>query len=248
MFLIGTGYTRWFVTPVADTQSRYLYTLAAFTLPAIAVAVDAIGRHWRVATPALLALFLVGIVANIDDFGSRPPFNAGYHDRQKELRLAVAYSPLAQRVPGYARLPWITVGWLRDVAAAGELPQPARTSPEIERQVPLLLGVTQLTGPPPGDNCRTLPDGIMFEPRKGDRFGVDFATKPRVGANWFAQDAIVVALLSESGQPAASASYKTDFGRILEIELDGLDLQVRAGDARQGLVLCPDRAALLAAP
>ena len=124
LFLIGTGYTRWFVTPVADTQSRYLYTLAAFTLPAIAVGVDEIARRWRPATALLLALFLVGIVANVNDFGSHAPFTAAYHNRQKELVLTMAHSALARRVPGYVRPnPWFSIGWLRDAAAAGDVPR-----------------------------------------------------------------------------------------------------------------------------
>ena len=101
LFLIGTGYTRWFVTPVADTQSRYLYTLAAFTLPAIAVGVDEIARRWRPAAPLLLVLFLVGIVANVNDFGSHAPFTAAYHNRQKELVLTMAHSDVG---PTRARL------------------------------------------------------------------------------------------------------------------------------------------------
>jgi hypothetical protein len=239
LFLIGTGYTRWFVTPVADSQSRYLYTLAAFMLPALAVAVDTVGRRWRVATPALLALFLVGIVANVDDFGARAPFTEGFHDRQQQLVRALAHDDLAQRVPARVRPnPWFTIGWLRDTAAAGDAPAAATTPPEIARQLPLLLGVTQLSAAPPRSNCRTIPDGITLEPTQGDRFGFSFTNRPPVSANWFVQNALVVTQLSPAGQPLASTTYKSEFGALVEIELDGLELNLRPANQGQGLVLC----------
>ncbi len=243
LFLIGTGYTRWFVTPVADNQSRYLYTLAAFTLPAVAVGVDELARRWRPAAPLLLVLFLVPIVANVDDFGSRSPFNAAYHNRQKELVPTLAYSKLAQRVPAYVRPnPWFSIGWLRDAAAAGEVPRPPSASPEIERQLPLLLGLTQLPGRGARTNCGTFSDGVTLVPAKGERLTFDFAKKPPVGANFFVQNLLVVNQLSPAGRSVSSVGYKSDFGNVIEVEIDGLRLHLRAAVQGQDLVLCRSRA------
>ena len=243
LFLIGTGYTRWFVTPVADNQSRYLYTLAAFTLPAIAVGVDEIARRWRPATPLLLVLFLLPIVANVDDFGSHAPFNAAYHNRQKELVLTMAHSELARRVPGYVRPnAWFSIGWLRDAAAAGDVPRAADAVTGDRAAAAALARVDTVdesgrSNQLPG----TLSDGVTLEPAKGDRLTFGFAKKPPVGANYFVQNVVVVNQLSPDGALPDSVAYKSDWGNVIEVELDGLRLHVRAADQAQGLVLCSSR-------
>ena len=70
LFLVGTSFTRWFVTPTADSQSRYLYTLAALVFPALAVAVDAVIARWRLLTPLVFAVLLIATVKNATDFNN----------------------------------------------------------------------------------------------------------------------------------------------------------------------------------
>ncbi len=145
VFLIGTAYTRWYVTPTADSQSRYLYTTAALLLPAMAVCADAIIRRWRVAAPFVLGLFVFATVVNIGKFGDRPPFDDDFQRAQRKLLTSMAYSDAAASVPAYVRPNvWFTVGWLRSVAAAGDLPEPERASADVDRRVRNLLAVTQL--------------------------------------------------------------------------------------------------------
>ncbi len=58
---------RW-MEPEFARSGRYLHIAAALTLPMLAIAADAIARRWRVLTPALVALFVVAIPWNLDDF------------------------------------------------------------------------------------------------------------------------------------------------------------------------------------
>jgi len=46
-------------------SGRYLHLVAALSLPAVAVAADAVARRWRILAPAVLVLFLIGIPGNL---------------------------------------------------------------------------------------------------------------------------------------------------------------------------------------
>ena len=68
VFLVITGLGRASIILSAFGQhvpGRYLHLVAALSLPAIAVAADAVARRWWKLAPAVLALFLVGIPGNL---------------------------------------------------------------------------------------------------------------------------------------------------------------------------------------
>jgi hypothetical protein len=240
VFLVGTGYTRWYVTPTADSQSRYLYTMAAFLLPAIAVCADAIIRRWRVAAPLVLGLFVVAMIVNIGKFGDHPLFDDDFQRAQRKLITSMAYSDAAGSVPGYVRPNvWFTVGWLRSVAAAGDLPEPAHASADVDRRIRDILAVTQIRETVArGRECeRVRAKTTTIRPRAGQRYSIAFANKPAVGANYFMQNAILVTPI-ENGRAAAPLTFKSEFGRTFEVEADDLTLRVQPADPSQTLILC----------
>jgi hypothetical protein len=55
-----------------DRASRYLHIVAALSLPALAVAADAVVRRWRMLAPAVLVLFLIGIPGNLRTLANQP--------------------------------------------------------------------------------------------------------------------------------------------------------------------------------
>lgn len=238
VFLVGTGFTRWFVTPTADSQSRYLYTLAALVLPALAVTVDAVIARWRLLTPLVVAVLLVATVKNATDFNSAP-FDAAFFRDQKQLVLAMAHSPLGSQVPAYVRPnPWFTIGWLRRAAADGDVPKAGPVTPQLTRRIQFALSIAQLDGTFSMAACRTFPHGAVLEPAKGARLGIRFGARPEDGASFFVQNAVVVTQLAPTGQPTAAAGFKTDFGSVLEMETGGRRLRITAADPHQPLVLC----------
>jgi hypothetical protein len=245
MFLVGTGYTRWFVTPTADSQSRYIYTLAALLLPALAVCADVLVVRWRLAVPVVLGVFLVGAIANVGRFGTRPPFDDSYQRQQRELMTAIAYSNDARAVPAYVRPNvWFTIGWLRTVAAAGDIPRPRSEPAALERRVHAILGVSQLEGAGAENACRRVPGAAKLRPRAGQRYAFRFANPPAVGASWFVQNTLIVTPMQEHDRPGTPLAFKRDFGHTVEIEFDDLTLQVRAADPHQTLILCRSEADL----
>jgi hypothetical protein len=241
VFLVGTVYTRWFVTPTADSQSRYLYTTAAFLLPAMAVCADALIRRWRVAAPFVLGLFVLATIVNVGKFGDRPPFDDDYQRVQRELITSMAYSDAAGSVPGYVRPNvWFTVGWLRSVAAAGDIPEPARASADVDRRIRDILAVTQIRETPAkGRECERVraKTTTTIWPRAGQRYSFAFANKPAVGSNFFTKNSILVTPI-ENGRAAAPLPFSSEFGRTLEVEADDLALRVQPADPTQTLILC----------
>ncbi len=55
-----------------ERASRYLHVVAALSLPALAVAADAVVRRWRMLAPAVLVLFLIGIPGNLRTLANQP--------------------------------------------------------------------------------------------------------------------------------------------------------------------------------
>jgi hypothetical protein len=240
VFLIGTGYTRWYVTPTADSQSRYLYTTAALLLPAVAVCADAVIRRWRVAVPFVLGLFVVATVVNIGKFGDRPPFDDDFQRAQRKLITSMAYSDAAASVPGYVRpIGWFTVGWLRSVATAADLPKPEHVSGDVDRRVRDLLAVTQLREANASSrDCEQVRAGTTtILPQAGQRYSFAFANKPAVGANYFIQNAIRITPI-KNGDAGAPLGFKSEFGRTFEVEAHDLALRVQPADPTQTLILC----------
>jgi hypothetical protein len=242
IFLVGTSITRWYVTSAADSQSRYIYTLTALLLPALAVAVDALIRRWRVLAVLIFGVLLVAGVKNATAFGGAP-FDSAFYQQQKQLVLSLPRSGMAAQVPGYVRpfYPWFSIGWLRGAVADGDVPSSGSASPVLERHVQFLLSIAQLDDHPPDADCGTYPKGVVLRPQKGDRFGVGFGSPPTANASYFVQDSVVASSIDESGRAVDTNRFKTDFGRTLEIEADGMTLRLSAADPHQELVVCTGR-------
>jgi hypothetical protein len=222
-----------------DNQSRYIYLLAAFLLPALAVGGDAIGRRWRRTSPIVAGLFLVPIVVNLAHFDAYGWFSDASQQDQEQLIAALAYSEEAKTVPPYVRpTGWLTIGWLREVAAQHRLPEPKEIPSRIRQQIPLLLGVAQRKGPPPSSRCDILAQGTPLEARKGEVFGFRFDRRPPPGTNFLVGNSLVVTRVSPEGRPISSVVFKPDFGQVIEITLDDLSLRLSAAEPSQRVVLC----------
>jgi hypothetical protein len=242
LFLVATGYTRWFVTPVADSQSRYVYTVVALILPAIAVCIGAVNRRWPIATPAILGVFLFATVVNIGKFGTHPFFEERFQQSQRRFVTALAHSPEAQSVPGHMRpSPWFTIGWLRNSAGSGDVPKPGPIPPALLAQVHNSLSVGQLKGTDVERHCQNTRGSVILRPRRGDRYEFRLKNAPAVGASYFVQNAVVVKMVS-GDRDAGSLVFKSEFGHGLEVEFPDLTLRLMPADPTQVLVLCgPDR-------
>ncbi len=238
LFLAGTAYTRWFVTPTADSQSRYLYTLVAFSLPLFGVATDMIIRRRSTLAPLVLLPFVLAIVVNLDGFGDRDPWNAPYHRREKQTILLMAHSDLAREVPAEVRPnPWFTVGWLRTQVDEGAVPDPPAGAEARASSLPILLAAVQINDVPAG-TCDPVEPGTQLLTRAGERVGFAFADRPDDETPFFLQNTIVLTSVDQSGGPMGSIAFPEAFGATLQFAVDGLVLEPRAAAPGQGLLLC----------
>ena len=77
---------------------RYVYMGAAFLLPALAVAIDALWRRWAPAALIGLGLLLVAVPGNMSVFGTSV-FGSGFFREEKYVLTEVVRMPLAREVP-----------------------------------------------------------------------------------------------------------------------------------------------------
>jgi hypothetical protein len=120
---------------LAATHSRYIHLIAAMTLPALAVAADAIARRFRWFLPIGLALFLVGIPGNIRALADEQRAAKPASEATRQMMLNLPRDPLARELArGYKPEPrfagWVTIGWLLDGVAHHRIPAPPRVSPQ----------------------------------------------------------------------------------------------------------------------
>ena len=161
-------------------QSRYVSLLAAMSIPALAVAADAIARLWKWLIPLAMVLFLVAIPHNLDAARSteriKRPLFAG-------TRLAVEVvprSPTARTVPRSVHpdiltAPTLTVGWLLGAVEHGKIPSPGPMTPTNLGKADFRLSFLQEDGKSPQARCPVMRKPIVVTLKKGDELYFDEA-------------------------------------------------------------------------
>ena len=240
-FLFLAGYGRWWIGDQVGSSSRYVHVFAAFTLPALAVAFDALARRWRFGVPAAAILLAVGIPHNIGQFDSIQPFGAESFEGRRELITALAQSPYALQVPRSTRVDplWsnINVGWLLDARAAGKLPESANPANTRNRNFKLRFGIAFLQQPAPG-NCTVIREPVDMLLNKGDEFGVEVGpwTKPKDG--WFFMQSYTLQLM-EDGKPVGQPLLiHPSYGNLLRAQFDDLNVRIGLAPGTEALKLC----------
>jgi hypothetical protein len=145
---------------LSGIEGRYFHVLSALTLPAIAVAADALARRWRGLLPVALALFLLAIPGNIEDLASRDEGTGAFALGNPRGLRTLPVVPLAEEVPQDLRIgdatPGVTIGWLRALVRSGDLKPFRSAPPNLVAQANTSLALQQrASGQRPGD-CQTL--------------------------------------------------------------------------------------------
>ncbi|MGZ4692731.1 MAG: hypothetical protein ACXWA3_03800 [Acidimicrobiales bacterium] len=232
VFYAISGSGRWWSGSDYARSSRYLYLGAAFVLPAIGVAADALMRRWRALVPAVVALLVIGIVGNIVTFRRDTDADASRYDDIRVLVLNLADRSIGDEVdprtePDPRANPGLTIGWLRHARADGDVPDPPPLSANEEVLLPVRLGFVQRFAPPPSD-CRPLDSKIEVRPAKGTVYGI-----AGVG------DRLTVTPLDDAGVPSAPpVKFDVGHGRRFVVQLDGLHLQLKPGFVGQTITFC----------
>jgi hypothetical protein len=164
VFLAGAGYSRvGLLGPEYARTSRYQYVAVALLLPVLAVALDALARGRRVLVAVACVLLALGIPGNVAAIGDGADHRAADQDAFRHVLLAIPRTSVSAEVPRGVR-PFsaglyeqrITVGWLRDAAAAGELPDPGRVTRADRRTIRAALALVQSRAPDVPTRCPEL--------------------------------------------------------------------------------------------
>lgn len=227
-----SAYGRWWSGSDYARTSRYLYLGAAFVLPAVGVAADAVMRRWRRLAPVVVALLAVGIVGNILTFRDEARADEERYEPARALILNLADRSLGDEVgaatePDPRANPGLTIGWLRAARAAGKVPDPPPLSTTEELLLPVRLGFVQSFGLPPSD-CRTLDSKLDVRPVKGTVYGI-------AGAG----DRLTVTPIDDDGEPTVQpVKFDINHGRRFTVQLDGLHLQLKPGFLGRSITFC----------
>jgi hypothetical protein len=209
---------------VPPNSSRYIYIVSGMVLPALALAASAIVDRWRIAFPMAIAVFLVGLPANIAQLAAHGEGLGTLGD--PDLVLTMARLPLAQKVPPTA-VPMapvgnsFTVGWLLAGVASGKVPPPRTLDPGERAAAELRLSINQTKGSASG-TCTAIQPQAVEHLAVGNRvvFNAPRLTLERIVA----------------GRQAGSATYHQIFGDVLVADAP-VDVRIGRG-RRQTALLC----------
>jgi hypothetical protein len=213
--------------------SRYVHLGAALTLPALALAADALARRWRVMTIPLVVLFLVPIPANVRDMEPDAYGRPYMFEREQILSNAIRM-PFARDVPRDVRPipdPYdgdLTIGFLLDAHDEGRFPaSDSPVPPALRNELRVRLGLGQR---PTGKEaelpeCRELGRPLDVRLDRGDRF--------------FLLSRAVVVTVDDAGRPTSRpVTFDNGNGRELTAELDDLHVRIRPAPGRFTYTVC----------
>jgi hypothetical protein len=157
--------------------SRYVHLVAAMTLPALAVAADAVATRWRTLLPVAIALFAVGIPGNIAALADAQDTLRPYYTSTQEMFLALPRDPFARQVPRTLRpeknaARQITIGWLLKGIEHHKIPEPKHVSTRTFESNRFRLSFDQERVPAPTTSCRVLNRSFTTTLKKGDVLGL----------------------------------------------------------------------------
>ena len=155
---------------------RYVYLVAAMTLPALAVAADALVTRWRPFFAVAILLFVVGMPGNVNTFLDTRSNLTTPESSFRQMILALPRDPFARQVPRTLRpekvtADRVTIGWLLDGVAQHRIPAPRHISQRIFATDHFRLSFDQQRTRSPTTSCRLLTHPFTTRLKEGDVIG-----------------------------------------------------------------------------
>jgi hypothetical protein len=225
-FMAVSAYGRWWFGDIGDS-SRYLHLLAAFTLPALAVAADALARTWRYGVPVATIAFVATIPYVAGQFDTNGVWNDAYFDARQELVASLGRSQFVDMVPRWVEpdllASRITAGWLHDAREADRLPPIDDPEDADDPILRLRFGLVAIDAPPLRGNCAPLRGPTDLSLDEGDEVSIE--AQGDDGLSIF--NPRFTAQLLVDGTPAPGrVGYQPANGSRLRAMLDDLDVRI----------------------
>jgi hypothetical protein len=174
ILLAITASGRLFLGVSAARSGRYVYVIAAMTIPALAIAFEELATRWRWVLPVAVALFLVGVPSNV-----HAALRAGDHEgtATREIFGSLAANPLSRHVPPSIRpepvlAPDVRIGWLAAQHAHG--PKSASSTLQFEDRFRLAFFQTKQAAPT--KSCFSVRKSLFITLDSGDTLGLTHNT------------------------------------------------------------------------
>jgi hypothetical protein len=176
LIIVGTRRVQFF-GPEFARAGRYAHFVAGLSLPAVALAADAVVRRWRVLLPVVLLILLLGIPGNVEylvERKEREPYLLG----DPTLMLALSRAPIADEVPRNVvpmpeTAPQVTIGWLLDGVASGRIPDAGPIEPVKAREATFRLSLYQSDDRRAPSSCSQLSKAVDRSLVKGQSLGIE---------------------------------------------------------------------------
>lgn len=172
VFAVATGYGRAWAREDVATTGRYLHVTAALVLPAVAVAIAEIHRHWPIASWVSLAALLAAVPVNVAsalDYAKDRPYILG--DRRTVLALisvpSAMEAPRELRPLGFGGKD-VTMGWLQDGRRAGRIPTLEVVEPRVAQRAEWTLTFLQTDEGIETTDCGPVGPGLVRDLAAGD--------------------------------------------------------------------------------
>jgi hypothetical protein len=158
-------------------SSRYISLVAAMTLPALAIAADALARRWRRLLPFAVAIFLVGIPGNISALADSQRMLKPRYNVTRRVILTLPRVPRARDTPPFVRpeqfgAAEVTIGWLLEGVEQHRIPSPGPISPNERMSDDFRLAFEQTNAPAPTSSCSLLRRSTRILLEQGDTVGL----------------------------------------------------------------------------
>jgi hypothetical protein len=228
IFMVTAGLTRVnLVGPAFGSTSRYLYVVAALSVPALALALDTLARRWHVVFPIALVLLLAPVPGSIRDEKQHPNLNLvgdksvvvltemdGLDDVPPDTIVA-AQSGRAQ----------LTLEWLQNAADEGELPTltPAeRRLAEVNWRLRLAL---RQTAEPATGTCAPIGKGVDLTLAPDEHIGI-------------VDGPVQVLSRERGGSPFNRVTFHPALGQTLVVQVPGVDVVIQSTDPTKPASIC----------
>jgi hypothetical protein len=227
-----TGWGRWYIGPEGARASRYLYLLAALTLPALAAAAQALVSRQRLLLVPLCVLLLVAVPHNASTIEPEGIFGPGYMAERQRIATTAVRMPFADQVPADVRPEpdaydgELTIGFLLDAAEDGRLdPSTFPITDAVEQEFRIRLGVAQRQTTEVPTGCRPSQQPIDIEPEVGDRI-------------WIASPVAIMALDEQGRVASPIVRRRPGEGSELTAELPDLRLRLAPTGGATTFTVC----------
>jgi hypothetical protein len=230
-FSLITVWGRWYAGTEEARTGRYLYLLVALTLPALAVAAQALASRRRALVLPLGALFLVAVPHNASVF-EPDVFGERYMVERARIVTTAVRMPFADDVPRDVRPepdPFdgdLTIGFLLDAAEAGRLdPSTSPITDRVENEFRIRLGLAQRQERIDPSGCELRSEPLDLTPEVGERIGIGSPVNIRT--------------LDEQGRVSSPPVQRHPIGgSALAAELPDLHLRIGPAAGSNGFAVC----------